>query len=84
MDFPIGLSLIFLTLLAAAVLNFLTKEVATVGGLAFTGVFLTIFSVSAAIIILPSFSVTSPVTSTVWLTCGIIFALLSAARPPPS
>src|SRR5205823_1116284 len=46
--------------------------------------FLIIFSVSAAMIILPSFSVTSPVTSTVWLTCGIIFALLSAARPPPS
>jgi len=45
-QFPIGLSLIFLTLLAAAVLNFLTKEVATVGGLAFTGVFLAIFSVS--------------------------------------
>jgi amino acid transporter/nucleotide-binding universal stress UspA family protein len=45
-EIPIGLSLIFLCLLAAAILNFFTKEVATVGGLAFTAVFLTVFVVS--------------------------------------
>src|SRR5205807_9288919 len=39
-EVPVGLGLVFLTLLAAAILNFLTKEVATVGGLLFTGVFL--------------------------------------------
>jgi amino acid transporter/nucleotide-binding universal stress UspA family protein len=43
---PIGLSLIFLTLLAAAILNAFTKEVATVGGIIFTIVFLTVFLVS--------------------------------------
>ena len=37
---PIGLTLVFLILLATAVLNVLTKEVATVGGVAFTAVFL--------------------------------------------
>jgi amino acid transporter/nucleotide-binding universal stress UspA family protein len=45
-EVPIGLSLIFLTLLAAAILNFFTKEVATVGGLTFTAIFLTVFVVS--------------------------------------
>src|SRR5437773_1601032 len=35
-------------------------------------------------IILPSFSVTSPVTSTVCEMCGMIFAFFSAASPPPS
>lgn len=45
-EVPIGLSLIFLSLLAAAILNFFTKEVATIGGLIFTGVFLTVFMVS--------------------------------------
>jgi amino acid transporter/nucleotide-binding universal stress UspA family protein len=45
-EVPIGLGLIFLTLLAAAILNFFTKEVATVGGITFTLVFLTIFMVS--------------------------------------
>jgi nucleotide-binding universal stress UspA family protein len=45
-EVPIGLSLIFLVLLVTAVLNFLTKEVATYGGLAFTAVFLTIFLVT--------------------------------------
>src|SRR5262245_8994662 len=43
---------------------------------------LTIFSESAAIIILPSFSLTSPVISTVWLTWATSFALLSAASAP--
>jgi amino acid transporter len=45
-EFPIGLSLIFLVLLATAILNLLTKEVATVGGLAFTAVFLVTFLLS--------------------------------------
>ena len=45
-EVPIGLSLVFLILLATAVLNFLTKEVATIGGMAFTAVFLTTFMVS--------------------------------------
>jgi amino acid transporter len=45
-DYPIGLTLIFLTLLAAAIVNFFTKEVATVGGLAFTAAFLTVFVTS--------------------------------------
>ncbi|HYV34218.1 MAG TPA: amino acid permease, partial [Gemmataceae bacterium] len=47
-DVPIGLGLIFLALLAAAILNFFTKEVATVGGLLFTGAFLAIFTISEA------------------------------------
>jgi amino acid transporter/nucleotide-binding universal stress UspA family protein len=45
-EVPIGLGLIFLTLLAAALLNLFTKEVATLGGLVFTGVFLSIFMLS--------------------------------------
>ncbi len=45
-EFPIGLTLIFLVLAITAVLNFFTKEVATIGGLAFTAVFLTTFMVS--------------------------------------
>jgi amino acid transporter/nucleotide-binding universal stress UspA family protein len=45
-EVPIGLSLIFLILLCTAVLNFFTKEVATIGGLAFTAVFLTTFLIS--------------------------------------
>jgi amino acid transporter/nucleotide-binding universal stress UspA family protein len=45
-EFPIGLCLIFLVLLSTAVLNFFTKEVATVGGMAFTAVFLVTFVVS--------------------------------------
>ena len=40
-EVPIGLMLIFLVLLIAAVLNLLTKEVATIGGLIFTAVFFT-------------------------------------------
>jgi amino acid transporter/nucleotide-binding universal stress UspA family protein len=46
LELPIGLGLIFLVLLTTAVLNFFTKEVATVSGLVFTGVFLTVFVVS--------------------------------------
>ncbi|HZT80823.1 MAG TPA: amino acid permease [Gemmataceae bacterium] len=45
-EVPVGLSLIFLVLATTAVLNLLTKEVATVGGLIFTGVFFTVFWLS--------------------------------------
>src|SRR5262249_30983482 len=45
-EVPVGLILIFLVLLTAAVLNFFTKEVATVSGLAFTAVFLSVFVAS--------------------------------------
>jgi amino acid transporter/nucleotide-binding universal stress UspA family protein len=45
-EFPVGLTLILIVLLISAVLNFLTKEVATVSGLAFTGLFFTIFLIS--------------------------------------
>src|SRR5262249_32619686 len=33
---------------------------------------------------IPPFSLTSPVTVTVWLMCGTSFAFMSAARPPPT
>src|SRR5262249_52278666 len=45
-EVPIGLTVIFLVLAITAVLNFFTKEVATVGGVAFTFVFLAIFMAS--------------------------------------
>jgi nucleotide-binding universal stress UspA family protein len=45
-EVPIGLSLIFLVLLFTAIMNFFTKEVATMGGVAFTVVFLVTFLVS--------------------------------------
>jgi hypothetical protein len=45
-EVPIGLSLIFLVLLFTAILNFFTKEVATVSGMVFTLVFLVTFMVS--------------------------------------
>jgi amino acid transporter len=45
-ELPIGLSAIFLVLLTTAVLNFFTKEVATISGLAFTAAFLTVFMTS--------------------------------------
>jgi amino acid transporter len=45
-EVPIGLTLIFLVLLATAVLNFLTKEVASVAGVTFTAAFLTTFILS--------------------------------------
>src|SRR5205814_1362825 len=45
-EFPIGLSLILVVLLLTAVMNLLTKEVATVAGLVFTAVFFTIFLLS--------------------------------------
>ena len=43
---PVGLGLIFIILLIAALMNLLTKETATIWGLAFTVCFLTIFMVS--------------------------------------
>jgi amino acid transporter/nucleotide-binding universal stress UspA family protein len=45
-EFPVGLSLIFLILLATAILNLLTKETATIYGGLFTLGFLTTFMVS--------------------------------------
>jgi amino acid transporter/nucleotide-binding universal stress UspA family protein len=45
-ELPIGLALIFLVLLATAVVNVFTKEVATIGGTAFTTVFLVVFMIS--------------------------------------
>jgi amino acid transporter/nucleotide-binding universal stress UspA family protein len=45
-EVPIGLSLIFVVLLATAVMNFLTKETATLWGLGFTAGFMTLFVVS--------------------------------------
>jgi amino acid transporter len=45
-EVPVGLSLIFLVLAISAIMNLLTKEVATTWGLAFTGVFLVVFMLS--------------------------------------
>jgi amino acid transporter len=45
-EVPIGLGIIFLILLVSALLNFFTKEVATIGGLTFTAGFLVIFTTS--------------------------------------
>ncbi len=45
-EVPIGLGLIFLVLLTAAILNLLTKELATVSGLGFTAAFLVVFVVT--------------------------------------
>src|SRR5262249_9780371 len=45
-EIPIGLGLIFLVLLTAAVINFFTKEVATIGGMLFTAAFMTVFVLS--------------------------------------
>ena len=42
-DFPLGMTLIFLVLAAAAIVNLLTKEVATITGVAFTAGFFTVF-----------------------------------------
>jgi len=45
-EIPFGLLLILLVLLSAALLNFFTKEVATVGGLVFSAIFFCIFTLS--------------------------------------
>jgi amino acid transporter len=47
-DVPIGLSLIFLVLFVAAVMNLLTKKTATIWGGSFTGVFLVVFITTEA------------------------------------
>ncbi len=43
---PLGLSLVFLVLLVTAVINLVTKNVATVSGVIFSGVFFMIFQIS--------------------------------------
>ncbi len=48
-EVPVGLSLILFVLLLTAVMNFLTKEVATVAGCIFTGGFFTVFMISEQI-----------------------------------
>lgn len=48
-EFPIGLSLIFLVLFFTAIMNFFTKEVATIGGISFTLLFLAVFTISERI-----------------------------------
>jgi amino acid transporter len=45
-EVPIGLGIIFLILLVSALLNFFTKEVATIGGVTFTAGFLIVFTTS--------------------------------------
>jgi hypothetical protein len=46
---PIGLTLVFLVVFLAALSNLVTKPVATVGGLTFAGVFLSVFVTSESI-----------------------------------
>lgn len=48
-EIPFGLLFVLLSLLSAALLNLFTKELATIGGLLFTGIFFTVFMVSEAI-----------------------------------
>ncbi len=45
-ELPIGLFCVFLTLLTVALVNLVTKSVATESGIAFTAVFFTIFAIS--------------------------------------
>jgi amino acid transporter len=45
-DFPLGILLIFLVLLASALANLMTKEVATVAGLSFTTLLFVVFWIS--------------------------------------
>jgi amino acid transporter len=45
-ELPLGLLLIFVILLISAIMNLLTKETATIWGVAFTAVFLSIFMIS--------------------------------------
>lgn len=49
LEVPLGLILILLVLLVSACLNFLTKEVATVGGLIFSGLFFVLFTITERI-----------------------------------
>jgi amino acid transporter len=46
---PVGLTLIFLTMLVAALANLLTKPIATVSGICFSVVFLGVFTITEAI-----------------------------------
>jgi len=46
---PIGLSLICLMMIAAALANLVTKPVATIGGLCFGGAFLSVFTITEAV-----------------------------------
>ncbi len=48
-EIPLGLIMLFLVLLFTALLNLFTKEVATIGGSAFTAVFLAVFMISERI-----------------------------------
>ncbi len=48
-DFPLGLALAFLVLLATALINLLTKQVATIWGVSFTLILFAIFSISERI-----------------------------------
>jgi amino acid transporter len=48
-ELPIGIAIVFLILLATAILNILTKEMATIGGVVFTTAFLIIFTTSERI-----------------------------------
>ncbi|MGH9528990.1 MAG: APC family permease [Terriglobales bacterium] len=45
-EVPVGLGLVTLTLVALCVINFFTKEVATISGVAFTIIFFTVFEIS--------------------------------------
>jgi amino acid transporter len=45
-EIPLGLSLITLTLVALCVINFFTKHIATVSGVAFTLIFFAVFTIS--------------------------------------
>ncbi len=48
-DFPLGLALTFMTLLAIAIVNLFTKQVATIWGVSFTAGLFIIFSISERI-----------------------------------
>ncbi len=48
-DFPLGLALTFLVLLATAIVNLFTKQVATIWGLSFTAGLFVVFSISERI-----------------------------------
>src|SRR3954452_17662738 len=48
-EIPIGLGSVFLVLFATALTNLLTKSIATMAGLAFTAIFLVIFTISERI-----------------------------------
>ena len=45
-EVPLGLIAVFLVLIGAAVMNLLTKEVATIAGVSFTAAFLIVFTIS--------------------------------------